>query len=741
MAKKKPDNKIALIKAEFDNILVCSDRQMSPFLEILMQEPENIGNQSLGTLIGVFEVTDTSKDSSYIVNYLISVIKKEYFSKSKRAPIESLESALHKANLALSKLAEHGNIGWLGKLNALVAVIEKNNLHLSQAGTASALLLRSKTITDVSEGLAPEKSELHPLKTFMSVSSGRLEIDDKLVITTDSIFDIFSLEEIKKSSLRFSDKKFVQFLKTALGSELEKAAVLVVKFNVQKEALKIEPKKQLEELNVFSNNAFAKTKKTANDPIKEFDREIQKEIQYAKTGFIDEKTGHIYIKEDTGTAMQEENSIHYTKKFTNQSIHALLGIIAIVKDLFIGLVKKIHLPNFKNIKSETRKIQPDYQSLIETVRAQTSARAKVATSLSTIFLAKTMELGRIIFSAKNKLVIISAFQYIYRKSIFLLRLILPSLAKIKNNLHKMDSKQKLYAILTILFIIIVPLFIIRLQNNLASKKAVELAATNQPAPLALEQDKNIVRIEMLNSIYSGKNILKIINLNGTTFAITNTEIIDLEKNKFTPIPSEFTNPVQITMMDDLDLIFLLTASNKIISFSPISNEFKDNAINIPANSSIATIGSYLTYIYLLDTQNNQIYRYPRAEGGFGEKTNWLKDSFTFTDIVDLSINENIFIASQTIITKLFRGKIQEISIIEETATPIKIAKITTGEQSGAIFILDVQNARVIQLDADNKIVAQYYNSEINSATGFAVNENTKTIYINSENSVKTLKIN
>jgi hypothetical protein len=741
MAKKKLDNKIALIKAEFENILVCNDRQMSPFLEILTQAPENIDNQSLGTLIGVFEVTDTSKDSSYIVNYLISVIKKEYFSKSKRAPIESLESALHKANLALSKLAEHGNIGWLGKLNVLVAVIEKNNLHLSQAGTASALLLRSKTITDVSDGLAPEKSELHPLKTFMSVSSGRLEINDKLIIATDSIFDIFSLEEIKKSSLRFSDKKFVQFLRTALGSELEKAAVLVVELNAQKEALKIEPKKQPEELNVFSNNAFSKTKKTANDRAKEFDREIQKEIQYEKTGFVDEKTGHIYIKEGVGTAMQEENNTNYTQKNANKSIDKLLGIATTTKDLSIGLVKNIHFPNFEKIKSKTRKIQPDYQSLIETVRAQTSARAKVATSLSTILLAKIVELTKLIFSAKNRAIAISLFQSIYRKFIFLLCLILPSLAKIKNNLHKMNSKQKLYATLTILSIIIVPLFIIKLQNNLASKKAVELATTNQPAPLALEQDKNIVRIETLNSIYSGKDILKIINLNGAMFAITNAEIIDLEKNKSTSIPSEFTSPVQITTMNDLNLVFLLTASNKIASFSPISSEFKDNQITIPTDATVKAIGSYLTYIYLLDSKNNQIYRYPRAEGGFGEKTSWLKDSFAFADTVDLSINENIFIANQKNIAKLFRGKIQETSAIEETATPIKITKIATGEQSGAIFILDAQNARVIQLDAEKKIVAQYYNPEIASATSLAVNESTKTIFISSQDSVKTISIN
>ena len=87
MTKKRSETKIIEIEPEFDSVLVCNNRQLRPFIEILVQEPENISNQNLGTLIGVFEVTDNSEDSSYIVNYLDSVIKKEYFSKPKRGPV------------------------------------------------------------------------------------------------------------------------------------------------------------------------------------------------------------------------------------------------------------------------------------------------------------------------------------------------------------------------------------------------------------------------------------------------------------------------------------------------------------------------------------------------------------------------------------------------------------------------------------------------------------------------------
>ena len=258
MAKRKNEKKIITLESFFENILVCNDKDLRPYIETFYHEAENVTQERLGTLFGILEVSDDSEDSSYIVNYLISVIRKEYFSKPKRGAIESLEASLHRANLALSKLAEHGSVAWLGKLNAIVAVIEKNNLHLSQAGRNSALLLRNKTLTDISEGLADDESEPHPLKTFENVTSGRLEDDDKLILTSEALFDIFSFEEIKKSALRFSTEEFTQFIRTALSNEVPKAAVLLVNMKEKEEIVEVSPVQEIAKINVFSQTAFSK---------------------------------------------------------------------------------------------------------------------------------------------------------------------------------------------------------------------------------------------------------------------------------------------------------------------------------------------------------------------------------------------------------------------------------------------------------------------------------------------------
>jgi len=737
MAKKKAENKITEIEPAFDSVLICNDRKLRPFIEILIQEPENISNQNLGTLIGVFEVTDNSEDSSYIVNYLVSIIKKEYFSKSKRGPIESLESALHKANLALSKLAEHGSISWLGKLNALVAVSERNNLHLSQTGTASAFLLRSKILTDVSEGLAPSESELHPLKTFISVSSGRLEKNDKLIITTDSIFNIFSLEEIKKSSLRFSSQDFVRFLKTALGSELEKAAVLICDLHDRKETSKDKVKRSRKEVNVFSKDAFNKHSDTNKKAEEKIDQEIKMEIQEEKTDFVDEKTGHIYIKEDAYALPQNQTEI-IRSAFDGSALYikSLLSYFnkLIFRAKIIRFPKKIEenivvVPTEKNDPAIKNAINKKFQSGSAVLAASGKKMASEATKIT-----------QKILSDKNKDLFLSILRKIFSILASAVSKMMPNFGKLKQIISRMNYQQKLYALLIIILIITVPFFAIKIKTDGDAKKALLLAEQNKPLPIPLEQDKNVVRIENTDLAYSGNNILETINLNGKLFAITGTEIIDLDKNKPSAIPQDFGAPAQITGMNDLNLIFLLNTDKKIISFSPTSDTFQPNNIVIPAEANISSIGTYLTYIYLIDSKNNQIYRYPRAEGGFGDKTNWLKDTTDISGTRDLAMNNSIFLTDGSGITKLFKGKKQDFSI-EEVVTPINIDKITLGEQSGNVYILDAQNARIISLDAENKIIAQYYNPEISSATGFAVSEHAEKIYFSNENNVNSITIN
>ena len=721
MPKKKLDKTMTELEAFFENVFVCNNKKLQPFVEILNQEPENISQQNLGTLIGVFKIDDESEDSSYIVNYLISVIKKEYFSKTKRGPIESFEAALHKANLALSKLAEHGNVNWIGKLNALCAVIEKNNLHFSQAGNASALLLRTKGLTDISEGLAPNL-EPHPLKTFVNVSSGRLEKDDKLILATKEIFDIFSLDEIKKSALRFSNEDFIRFLKTALGNELESAAVLVA--DIKEKAIEEEvfvPARREETINAFSQKTFAKKNQKKQPALRAETTPELKSALHQANEVTKKNNGHIYIKEDINEAPQKNIEWDYYASVAKDSLkNSGRKITNSVKKITAVGMKKLSVTKLSVAEEDDseEEIQPRQQPEIRLKPKKDALILKQRINPDLSILEKIN--ARSEAPAKPTLKV------------------LPDFSKIKGTLGRLSYEQKIYALLIVIAIFVVPYFIVKIENNIAAKKEASMQTPTAPVrPLA--QDTDVIQ-KNLTDVYSGSDILQTVNLNGKIFIITRLGIVDPAANKSFPFPNDFGNVKLITGMDSLNLIFLMDNNNKLISFSPVPDAFQDNSIALPANSDIAAADTFLTYLYLFDSQNNQIYRYPRVTSGFGSPFDWLKGQTSLANLKGATVSDNIFITDGQTITKLFRGTKQNFAI-SPTATPIVPNNIFADQNSGNLYILDKTNSRVVKTDSNGNIIAQYYNPAIGSANNLTVDEKSGNIYLTGNDFVKAIGMN
>lgn len=817
MAKKGTDKKIALLEPSFRDILVCHDKKKKPFLEIFILEPEHISQENLGTLFGIFEITDNSEDSSYIVNFLISVIKKEFFLRPVRGSIESFEAALHKVNLALSKLAAHENVRWIGKLNSVCAVIEKNNLHIASAGTASAFFLRSKTLTELTEG--PEDASPNPLKTFQDVLSGRMEEGDKIILATSGIFDIFSREEIKKSALKFSREDFFRFLNTALINELDSAAVLMA--DIDRKAPEIAPSsrksKNVEKINAFSQSAFSKDPEEAptDETIgisSEEKLEIKEKMEEIKSEFVDKRTGHIYIKESIEE--NEDQLISKNKDYADvleelrgsakeklsgigSSIKSLSGNIADSSALLIHKLKK----KARRPKKEEGAIQTEAESESSVISEErmralkdsagaiwksASEKARILSAKSKALILQTVPLATEAWRNMKIFFTKRLFPYLRRSAISaamrykrwqsqrherprtkpaaiprsqgaslerfshsqanrsrdtaaaLSRNLIPDFKKLKAIVRKLDYSKRLYLILAVLAFFIIPYWIVKLQNGMSEKKADPTPSPAAPAQvvmLPLQEDANVIRIENIPAVYSGTDISNVVNLKGKIFAVSKTEVIDLESKNVFPIPQDFQNSDFAIPMNDLSLIFIMK-NGRLTAWSPVSQKFDNNTLSLPGSAEIGGIGSYLTYLYVLDAKTGQIYRYPRAEGGFGTKTDWLKDATDLSQAQSMAINDNVFAISGSDILKFFRGKKQDFNP-GQTATAVVPEKLYTDQDSENLFVLDTQNSRVVKYDKDGNIVSQFYNPAIGNAKGFSVNEGSSTIYLFTNTSVSS----
>jgi len=317
---------------------------------------------------------------------------------------------------------------------------------------------------------------------------------------------------------------------------------------------------------------------------------------------------------------------------------------------------------------------------------------------------------------------------------------IPHFSKIRKLFSSFTYNQKIYTFFALVLIFVVPLFIVHFLNKPKAPTITQLETILPTLSEILANEKNINLFAQKQTVLSRSDIINTLVINTGTAVVTKNSIAVIEngQQKEYALPENSDVIIKATFMKDLSLVFLLTDQNKFISFSPVSTKFTEDNINLPANVANDFIGTYLTYMYVLDPQNNQIYRYPRATGGFGDKTNWLKDNTPLAGISDMTIDDNIYCIQNNSILKLFKGKKQDLAL-EDSNTPVNFDKLFTTIDSSSLYVLDTKNSRIVQYNkADGTITAQYFNESLSDGKSLSVDETNKVAYISTSSELLTI---
>lgn len=221
MPEKHP-SKTLEVEPSVTPLLIAENDRLAPYIQVFVHQPENIAQRAMGVLCGILKIDDIGVDSAFVVNFLASELKKEYYGNPRRTPAGSFEAGLNRLNIALSELAKQGNIAWIGKIEGALCALEKNGmLHFSTTGSSRILLIREQIASSISDGLSPEAETPNPLKTFVEISSGKLHPDDIVILSSHELFDFLPLERIEQSVRRFTYPELNRFLHTALVNEFD----------------------------------------------------------------------------------------------------------------------------------------------------------------------------------------------------------------------------------------------------------------------------------------------------------------------------------------------------------------------------------------------------------------------------------------------------------------------------------------------------------------------------------------
>lgn len=686
---------------DFDSteLLIARDKRYEPFVKTFAYKGDHINVEHLGTFIGFFEIPTIHEDSAYIVNFLASVANKEYFAQPRRGAVESFEAALHKINLALTELVKEGNTEWLGNLNGIVAVIEGNNFHFSATGDGSILLFRNDEATLISEGLADKDAAIHPLKTFLEISSGKLLEDDKILITSPELFSLCTREMMEKNASRMDPQAFIRYIRAALVNELNLGTSVIIDIRRKDQAkAKKEERKRAEAQrearakqkleNVFSQNTFASEAAILasgesvleGEPLSPEAVDLLREKYYT-----DSKTGHIYIR-------GEDEDLDYSQPklswFDSPSWYSL-------KKKFSTVSKR------QNVKAKKWLVSAFLWSRAQAAMGLawlgTEGKALIANAILSLRKrpsgepvlrpALRSESPRLLSSWTESLAQRTQKFFNTEENVIFSLEFFPSFF----------PKRALLIVLGLFFVGVGVVWFFHTRPTAPVEQTqAPTAVQPAPAPLTETERKSFGAPLLSETVFSG-----------TPYAVTTSAIVNEATGENTPYPNGATVRLS-SFMDDLGLFFLITDQNTVLSYSPVDKSFKENTLPegfILTKSTIA-LDTYLTYLYLYDSTTGQIQRFPRVENGFGDPVSWLHT--TLTGAKTLVVHENVFLLTQ-------EGALQEWSQGTKTrdlATDAGLASLVFSQDKSQVATLNPDSGHLLIFSAEGDSVADISADEL-----------------------------
>ncbi|MCK4592325.1 hypothetical protein KAT63_02695 [Candidatus Parcubacteria bacterium] len=773
--------------------IVFSNEEGKSFCDIFVYEPENIEEQSLGNLYIVGEIVNFSENSSYLINLLASIAKKEFYSNSKKSTMEGLEASLHKINSTLSDLAEQGNVDWIGNLNMTYCAYKNGELHLSQAGKIKTVLIRDGQITDIGKNITNEEKP-HPFKTFTNIANGELENGDLVLFATPELFNVFSMDKLKQLASSLNIEELAEIIQDSIEKEddIRTMGLLLMKIEEEKEEKlpHIEIKPQIE--NVKKEEAIPvlqerlenpsilgkKDKEEVPQPVEKTEpetsrneeklslediinkyekeeelpddiktreggkEEIKEALNLSKENYQDEKKVEVENKD------KENEADDFMDSLDEKSGTKVEYLLEKLKKIFIITKNKIIFPAFKFAKNSALKLKSVFS--------------------------KKSEPGdefpqQVKLSQNRKKLILAAFISI--------ALILAGGLIFKNYKDSENEKFNTYADLLI-------------QAEGKVKKAEIDSIGNQPeARKSLIEARNIINtrdfsldnrenykdlfdkiaalleeiqkqldiIDLVNRIENSavaidfsqienvKNPEKIFEDNGKyyVFDLENKALnkINFTEKNLDDLKIEAGNNINFnslsTLMKRTEEVMFITDSDKIGIFNIGKKAFSSADIEFLGNiSDIKDIDSYGNFIYLLDSSSNQIYKYKRSTNGFDKGEGWFEDNFirNIKNATSMAIDGSIYLLnSNGLIDKFNRAKaeIKQSFSIEIPSDPISSsAKIYTKPGFEYLYVIDSDKNRVVLFDKiSGKLAGQYISNEFSNLKNIIVDEKEEKMHI------------
>ncbi len=181
-------------------------------------------------------------------------------------------------------------------------------------------------------------------------------------------------------------------------------------------------------------------------------------------------------------------------------------------------------------------------------------------------------------------------------------------------------------------------------------------------------------------------------------------------------------------MEDQDVLVFLTQSGRVMEYVDGLIRFANTEDQ--AWKSGVDVAAYGKYIYLLNPEENQIYKYARLRSTYSSGGTYNSDA-DLSRAISMAIDGDIYILKEGgTIVRIYKSKQQPFRIEDLAVDISKSTQIFTMPELDNLYLLDTTNKRVVILSKSDSGIARYYGQVV-----FEELENVKEIYVEKNENV------
>lgn len=709
-----------------------------------------------GKLFGLIEINSTNSDNESLIDFLIDEIKTNYYdvsAGSRKSLSERFEAALKKTNIAFTTYLEREHINVdLEKINILIGISHGRDLHFTILGSIWSVLFYhiskdSYRIINIVDSTQSRIVTPDPLKLFSQIVSGRIRQHDMLLVTTENVFDYFSLDRVKSIITAGAATHGLAELRVLLTKTMQKESFGVITVQSEDIPAPAEPEaiEQFDYQQAATRDSINQLIATERQTERLLTPSLKPELRKYVSSLSAALQNYASSIRSSASTLYRRQVPHKQTKFSlprpqipRQLSDAAPRVTKMVKNataplrgLGIQLSNKLQeQPLFTKTYIRIKEISGRGLHRYRALPKSSQRLFLVSVLLVFLLVNSTVWLGvnqrrTAKLEAFNSAIVDATTKrdeaessLIYRDENMARQLLIDAKNILEQAKPASEDQQNQVALLQR----DITVQLNNLQHIIDIVEPIQIANFKNVDPEAQTAPFLVFSRGFLFTQNSGSKSIYRTNVNSRTIS---------------SITSALASSYSIGIPSADGELLLYGGNVKPVRLTVGQDELREITLALPEGTIIDDIAAFSGRLYILDRFNNEIYRLNRSNAGYDGATRWLRaDNITLTDAVSLVVDGSVYLINQRgELLKLENGKSTDFKVGAVDPALESPTKLRSPEGSPYLYVIDPPSKRVIVFNKQGGLVQQYTSGQFTNLKDIAVDERDKKIYVLSDSVV------